>query len=141
MNKFDQIISTKLTQLNEVDATQTSAAPVTAPATAGATTQATQAPAQATTEPAAQTQTAATPEAKPATPDQALANVFKTMKFGDSKASVQAMNNALKTSGNIPGIKEFFGSLAFDPKTGQFTTVKSSQAQAGAAPVVAPAAQ
>ena len=44
------------------------------------------------------------------------------MKFSDQNQAVQVLNNAMKTAGNTPGIKEFFGSLGFDPKQGFMVT-------------------
>ena len=55
-------------------------------------------------------------------PAQTLAQAFQTMKFSDQNQAVQVLNNAMKTAGNAPGIKEFFGSLGFDPKQGFMVT-------------------
>lgn len=134
MNKFDTVIQTKLSQINEADGMTTGvaqAAPAqAAPAQAGtATPQATAPNTSQTTNDTSQT----AQQAKPEGPEQALSKVFQSMKFSDSKTTLSALNNALKTSGNVPGIKEFFSSLAFDPKTG-FTTVQQNQATKAPAP-------
>jgi hypothetical protein len=132
MNKFDQIIASKLGQLTEADGMQAGAAQSApaAPAQAGTATPAATAPTTNAAAPASNT-SQTTQQAKPEGPDQALSKVFQTLKFSDPKTTLNALNNALKTSGNVPGIKEFFSSLAFDPKAG-FTTVQPNQAAAKA---------
>jgi hypothetical protein len=134
MNLFDKVIQSKLSQLHEAEGMTTGVAQATpaAPAPAQAGTATPQATAPNT--PQATNDTSQTAQqAKPEGTEQALSKVFQTMKFSDSKTTLNALNNALKTSGNVPGIKEFFSSLAFDPKAG-FTTVQQNQSTKAPAP-------
>lgn len=67
-------------------------------------------------------------------PAQTLAQAFQGMKFSDPTQAVQVLNNAMKTAGNAPGIKEFFGSLGFDPKQGFMVTQQKTAPQQQQAP-------
>ena len=144
MSRFDDTISTKLKQLNEI-ASGVNGAPAQNPAlTAAASnptgqanpTGASQTAQAAPTSPATPTGAAdptkaqETQAAQATDPGAELAKVFQTLKFSDPNSSVQAFNNAMKTAGNAPGIKEFFSSLAFDPTKGFLV----AQPQSGAAP-------
>jgi hypothetical protein len=128
MNKFDNIISTKMGQLNEVAVAGAAQAATTA--TPGAA----QPTAQPASQAAAQSQTA---QPAPVSTEDALTKAFQTLKFSDANTAVKALNTAYKGAGNVPGIKEFFGQLAFDPQKG-FLVQQAQSAQA--APAVAPAA-
>jgi hypothetical protein len=131
MSKFDDIINQKKGQLNEI---------------AGGTTNVQQVaqgqqPAQ---QPAQQTQQGQQPAQQPAQqtqqadPAQTLAQAFQAMKFTDPATATQIFNNAMKTVGNAPGIKEYFTSLAFDPKQGFMNTTQSSAAPQQGASTQAP---
>lgn len=117
MNKFDEIINSKKSQLNEL-----------AGGTANVQQIAQGQPQQG--QPQQPVQGQQPQQGQQSDPAQILAQAFQGMKFADPNTSVQVLNNALKTAGNAPGIKEFFGSLAFDPKQGFMIT----QQKAGAAP-------
>lgn len=130
MNKFDEIIATKFEQLNEVTGLMGSNTPTATPAQGT-----TPAPAPQGTTPA---QADPNKPQEPAqnqnqnqnqNPEQALANVFKTLKFSDPNTAVTALNNAMKGAGNVPGIKEFFSGLAFDPQKGFVMAQQGQQAQ------------
>ena len=123
MSKFDNIIAAKLGHLSEA-----------APNTPGSMAQ----PGQ----PSAQTQPTAQPNQQQGQqPDQqqtqqpqqqgqpgdALANAFKSLKFGDANTAVKSFNDALKTAGNVPGMKEFFSSLAYDPQKGFLIAQQQAQ--------------
>lgn len=127
MSKFDDLIKNKMETLSEETgvygngtATQTAtpASPV-----AGSNVVPTQQNAQPTqqaltnTVPQQQTEQPQQP-VQPQQVEQQLANAFKTMNFGDPNVTVQALNNAIKTAGNVPGLSDFFTNVAFDPKQG-----------------------
>jgi hypothetical protein len=123
MSKFEDVIATKLEQLDEIDASMTSQGQQ---AQAG-----TQQPAQQPTQPQQpqqpqqqqqpqqpEQQEQQPPEQQQTNPEESLAQAFQSINFGDSAKATQALNNALKTAGNVPGMNEFFSALAFDPEKG-----------------------
>lgn len=121
MSKFDDVIKQKRDQLNEI---------------AGGTANVQQMAQQPQTpNPTGQTQPAQQPQGQQqgqtpqsSDPAQSLAQAFQGMKFSDPNQAVQVLNNAMKTAGNAPGIKEFFGSLGFDPKQGFMVTQQKAAA-------------
>ena len=121
MSKFDDTIKTKLKQLNEAGV-GAPMAPISPTAVSPTNT------AQPTDANAAQTETPPD-QSQPTDPGSALAKVFQQIKFSDRSSTLQTLNNAMKTAGNMPGIKEFFTGVGFDPKTGQFMDVQGQQAQ------------
>ena len=121
MSKFDDIIKQKKGQLNEI---------------AGGTANVQQLVQQGQQQAQQQPQQQPQQQTQQPDPTQALAQAFQAMKFTDPNTATQIMNNALKTAGNAPGIKEYFTSLAFDPKQGFMVTQ-----QKGAAPQQQGAAQ
>jgi hypothetical protein len=133
MSKFNDLIMSKLETLNEVTGVYGNGAA--APNTTN-NSSVNVSPAQATQQNAQPTQQAQTqvqpltqtqqPQ-QPQQTEQQLANVFKTMNFGDPNVTVQALNNAIKSAGNIPGLSDFFTNVAFDPKQG-FVIAQQSNA-------------
>jgi hypothetical protein len=127
MNKFDEVISTKLGQLNEVITPAGTAQPGATPGSAPVVTPSTQpTTSQATPQPA---------QAQPAqaeSPEQALTKIFQTLKFSDPNTAVKTLNTALKGAGKVPGINEFFGSLGYD-QNGFKVVQQTPAAQAPAA--------
>ena len=118
MNKFDQIVQEKLEQLNEQDV----AVPV------GAV--------QQQAQPGVQPNQAQQQPQQQETPEQTLTRVFQTLKFSDPNGAIKTLNTAVKGAGKVPGINEFFSTLAYDPQKG--FVIKQQQP---GAPAQAPAPQ
>ena len=123
MSKFDDVIKQKRDQLNEIAGGTTNVQQTAQPPQQG---QQPQPPQQGQQPQPNQTQ-GQTPQSSD--PAQTLAQVFQRMKFSDPTQAVQVLNNAMKTAGNAPGIKEFFGSLGFDPKQGFMVTQQKTAPQ------------
>lgn len=137
MSKFDDVIKQKRDQLNEIAGGTANVQQI------AQQTQPGQQPGQQGQQPGqqpAQQQTQGQQPGQQSTdPAQILAQAFQGMKFSDQNQAVQVLNNAMKTAGNAPGIKEFFGSLGFDPKQGFMVTQQKTAPQQQQAPQQGPA--
>jgi len=121
MSKFEDLIQTKFSHLDEAEgyqplATQSTATtPQSTATTPQSTATAPQSPQQGQTPP----QQGQQPEQQqPVNPSETLAQVFQAISFSNPGEAAQAMNDALKTAGNVPGMQEFFSSLAYDSQNG-----------------------
>ena len=136
MSKFEDLIQTKFSHLDEAEgyqplATQSTAttpqSTATTPQSTATTPQSTatapQSPQQGQTPPQQgqqpeQQQEQQPEQQQPVNPSETLAQVFQAISFSNPGEAAQAMNDALKTAGNVPGMQEFFSSLAYDSQNG-----------------------